>query len=71
LEGRAATVADNDRDARAAVEALRGAMAAEYAARREWWRIPVEGWREGRLTICSAVTGEATIIELRQRSYSK
>ncbi len=51
-------------DRRASVALLRDAMAAENERRRGWWREPVEGWREGRLVIRSALTGEATVIEL-------
>jgi hypothetical protein len=46
-------------------------MAAENERRRNWWREPVEGWREGRLVIRSALTGEATIIELPKGSVSR
>jgi hypothetical protein len=49
-------------DARASVERLLDAMAAENERRRDWWRKPIEGWSEGRLTIRSIVTGESTVI---------
>lgn len=55
----------------ASVALLRDAMAAENERRRNWWREPVEGWREGRLVIRSALTGEATIIELPKGSVSR
>jgi hypothetical protein len=51
-------------DARVSVERLLGAMAAENERRRGWWREPVDGWSEGRLTIRSIDTGEATVIYL-------
>jgi hypothetical protein len=47
---------------RAEVERLLDSMAAENAARRDWWAQPVEGWRKGRLTIRSTVTGEEVAI---------
>ena len=56
---------------RAAVERLLAGMARENEARRDWHTKPVPGWREGRLEIRSAMTGEATIIDLRQRRSSK
>jgi len=51
-------------DRRASVALLLGAMAEENVRRRDWHKLPVEGWREGRLVIRSALTGEATVIEL-------
>ncbi|HEY8033004.1 MAG TPA: hypothetical protein VIF02_11675 [Methylocella sp.] len=50
--------------ARATVERLLDAMAAENGRRREWWREPVEGRRAGRLAIRNIVTGETTVIYL-------
>ena len=43
---------------RAAVNDMLDQMQAENERRREWWRAPVEGWRESALTICSAATGD-------------
>ena len=40
---------------RAAVERLLDAMAAENERRRDWWREPPKGWREGRLELRSAL----------------
>jgi hypothetical protein len=53
---------------RTAVERRLDAMAAENAARREWWREPVEGRREGVLTIRSVVTGEEVVVSLWGRA---
>jgi hypothetical protein len=33
--------------------------------RLDWWNAPVEGWREGRLTIRNIPTGKVTTINLR------
>ncbi len=51
-------------DARARVEAELDRMAAENERRRDWSVKPVEGWREGKLTIRSAVTGKTNVIQL-------
>lgn len=51
--------------ARASVAAQYVAMAAEIEARRHWHKLPVPGWREGRLDIRSAMTGETTVVTLR------
>ncbi|HEY8124515.1 MAG TPA: hypothetical protein VIF88_03735 [Methylocystis sp.] len=51
-------------DARASVDRLLAAMAAENGRRRDWHTKPVEGWREGRLEWRSIVTGERAIIQL-------
>ena len=51
--------------ARASVAAQYVAMAAEIEARRDWHKLPVPGWREGRLDIRSAMTGETTVVTLR------
>ncbi len=55
-------------DARASVERMLAAMSAENEARCDWHKQPVEGWREGRLDIRSALTGETTTIPLNKRS---
>ena len=49
------------------VPRLLDAMAAENERRRDWHTQPVEGWREGRLELRSAATGEATIIHFPNR----
>lgn len=55
---------------RAAVARLLDAMRAENERRRDWWREPVEGWSEGKLTLRSAVTGETMAIKLPKRRRS-
>ena len=32
--------------------------------RRDWWRAPVEGWNDGRLTIRSIVDGTTTVVHV-------
>ena len=54
-------------DARASVEKLLADMALDLDRRKDWWRQPVDGWREGRLEIRSVLTGEATTIRLSKR----
>lgn len=54
--------------ARANVVRLLDAMAAENDRRRDWHTQPVDGWREDRLELRSAETGEATIIYFPNRS---
>ena len=49
---------------RANVAHLLDRMADENERRRDWWKQPVDGWREGRLEWRSAEKGEATIIHL-------
>ncbi|HEY8213381.1 MAG TPA: hypothetical protein VIG36_04525 [Methylocystis sp.] len=49
----------------AAVASRLDAMAAENERRRNWWTQPVEGWRKGRLTMRSIVTGEEVTIDPR------
>jgi hypothetical protein len=49
-------------DASASVDNLLEAMAAENERRRDWWKQPVEGWREGRIAWRSVVTGEETVL---------
>jgi hypothetical protein len=57
-------------DRRASVALLLDAMAAENMRRWDWWREPVEGWRDGRLVLRSAMTGEANVILLPKRGPS-
>jgi hypothetical protein len=54
-------------DARASVDRLLADMAAELERRRGWYAQPVEGWREGVLTIRSVIDGELTTIRLSKR----
>ncbi len=51
--------------ARASVADQLAAMAEEIDARRDWYRQPVAGWREGRLSWRSIVDGEVTVIPQR------
>jgi hypothetical protein len=55
------------KERRASVALLLDAMADENERRRGWWRDPVEGWREGRLVIRSALTGEANVLLFPKR----
>jgi hypothetical protein len=55
------------RNARASVDRLLAAMGEENKRRRDWWRQPVDGWREGRLKIRSVIDGELTTIRLSKR----
>ena len=65
-----APVAASLEERRASVELLRDAMAEENERRRDWHKLPVEGWREGRVAILSALTGEAYVIPLPKRGRS-
>lgn len=51
-------------EARAVVEALYAQMAAERERRRDWYTQPVEGWRDGRLTIRNIARDETVVIRL-------
>ncbi len=51
-------------ECRSSVERLLHEMAAEYERRRDWWRAPVEGWNDGRLTIRSIVDGTTTVVHV-------
>lgn len=57
-------------DRRAEVEAIYARMEGERQRRRDWHAQPVEGWREGRLTIRNIVRGETTVIDLRRRGVA-
>jgi hypothetical protein len=37
----------------------------DAVARKDWWLQPVEGWRDGRLTIANMLTGESRTINTR------
>jgi hypothetical protein len=50
----------------AAVEAIYSQMEAERERRRDWHAQPVEGWREGRLTIRNIVRDETVVIDFRK-----
>jgi hypothetical protein len=51
---------------RAAVEAIYAQMDAERERRRDWWAQPVEGWRDGRLTIRNIARDETVVVDLRK-----
>jgi hypothetical protein len=55
---------------RADVNRLLAAMAAENERRRDWHTKPVEGWRDGRLVLRSAMTGQTNVILLPKRGRS-
>ena len=65
-----APVAASLEERRASVALLLDAMAEENERRRDWHKLPVEGWREGRVVILSALTGETNVIPLPKRSRS-
>jgi hypothetical protein len=46
-------------------EPVLNVMNPEIEPRREWWNAPVEGWRDGKLTIRNIVSGVETTINLR------
>lgn len=48
---------------RAAVAALLDRMEAEGERRRDWHAQPVEGWREGRLTLRNIVRDETVVVD--------
>jgi hypothetical protein len=54
-------------DARASVDKLLADMALDLDRRKDWWRQPVDSWRDGRLEIRSVLTGELTTIRLSKR----
>lgn len=53
-------------DRRASVEAIYEHMAAERERRRGWYAQPVEGSREGRLTLHNIARDETVVIDLRK-----
>jgi hypothetical protein len=70
-EERDAILAALDEERRAGVVRLLDHMAAENARRRDWQNEPLQGWREGRLELRSAVTGEATVAHLPTRGRAR
>jgi hypothetical protein len=54
-------------DTRASVDRLIADMAAENERRRDWHKQPLDDWRAGYIKICSALTGETTIIRFHTR----
>lgn len=53
-------------DRRASVEAIYAQMEAERERRRDWWERPVEGWRDGRLTIRNIARDETVIVDFKK-----
>jgi hypothetical protein len=53
-------------DRRASVEAIYAQMEAERERRRDWHAQPVEGWRDGRLTIRNIARDETVDIDFRK-----
>jgi hypothetical protein len=53
-------------DRRASVEAIYAQMEAERERRRDWWERPVEGWRDGRLTIRNIARDETVVVDFRK-----
>lgn len=51
---------------RASVEAIYAQMEAERERRRDWHAQPVEGWREGRLTMRNIARDETVVVDLRK-----
>lgn len=66
-----APVAASLDERRASVALLLDAMAEENERRRDWHKLPVEGWREGRVVIRSALTGETNVILFPQINHRK
>lgn len=62
---RPAVVASLD-ERRAAVERMRDEMASEIEGRRDWYREPVAGWREGRLEWRNLKTGEHSVVRFQR-----
>jgi hypothetical protein len=50
----------------AAVEAIYAQMEAERERRRDWYAQPVEGWRDGRLTIRNIARDETVVVDFRK-----
>lgn len=60
------TVENSFEEKRAAVETIYARMDAERERRRDWYAQPVEGWREGRLTLRNIARDETVVIDLRK-----
>lgn len=60
-----------DEEKRAAVQALLDEMAREYERRRDWWRRPVAGWRNGKLTLRNIARDEEETVTIRRRPRTK
>jgi hypothetical protein len=53
-------------DRRASVEKIYERMEAERERRIDWHAQPVEGWRDGRLTIRNIARDETVVVDLRK-----
>jgi hypothetical protein len=53
-------------DRRASVEEIYAQMEAERERRRDWYAQPVEGWRDGRLTIRNIARDETVVVDFRK-----
>jgi hypothetical protein len=51
---------------RASVEKIYEGMAAERERRRDWYAQPVEGWRDGRLTMRNIARDETVVVDFRK-----
>jgi hypothetical protein len=53
-------------DRQASVETIYAQMEAERERRRDWYAQPVEGWRDGRLTMRNIARDETVVIDFRK-----
>ncbi|WP_292530583.1 hypothetical protein [Methylocystis sp.] len=53
-------------DRRASVEKIYERMAAERERRWRWWEQPVEGWREGTLTLRNIARDETVVVDFNK-----
>jgi hypothetical protein len=53
-------------DRQASVEEIYAQMEAERERRRDWHAQPVEGWRDGRLTIRNIARDETVVVDFRK-----
>jgi hypothetical protein len=63
---RAEIIAELTEDRRASVEKIYARMEAERERRRDWWARPVEGWRDGLLTMRNIARDETVIVDFRK-----
>jgi hypothetical protein len=60
------TVGSSLEERRASVEAIYAQMEVERERRRDWHAQPVEGWRDGRLTIRNIARDETVVVDFRK-----
>jgi len=60
------SVENSFEDRRASVEAIYAQMGAERERRRDWWARPVEGWRDGQLTMRNIARDETVIVDFKK-----